>query len=56
MNQPRLSVLPSPTLPVTLTEPLPEWQELPPEYQQELILALASLLLSQAEVRHEPLA
>lgn len=56
INPPSPSVLPALTLPVTQGEPLPEWQELPAECQQELILALASLLLSQPEVRHEQLA
>lgn len=56
LSQPNPCVLPPPALPVTHSDPLPAWQELPPECQQALILALTSLLLSQPEVRHEPLA
>jgi hypothetical protein len=35
---------------------LPNWQELPPECQRELILALAALLIALPEVSHEPIA
>jgi hypothetical protein len=43
-----------------LAESLPRWEELPPDCQQELIQALAALLLRQPatqallETRHEP--
>jgi hypothetical protein len=56
LNPPSPSVSQTASPPVIQSGPLPEWQELPAETQQELILILASLLLSQPEVGHEPLA
>jgi hypothetical protein len=53
LNQPSQSVSQTNPLPVILNDPPPAWQELPPECQRELVLALASLLLSQPEVNHE---
>ncbi len=35
---------------------LPNWQELPPECQRELVLALAALLIGLPEVSHESIA
>lgn len=35
---------------------LPHWEELPPEQQRELIMALAALLMTLPEVSHEPIA
>ena len=35
----------------TLVESLPRWEEIPQRYQQELILALAALLMQQPELQ-----
>lgn len=61
-NPTKQSLTPIQRLPVSpmLAENLPRWEELPPECQQELIQALAALLLQQPatqallDARHEP--
>jgi hypothetical protein len=58
MNEMNLPIPPQTALPATHIESadLPNWQELPPQYQRELVLALAALLIVQPEVSHEPIA
>lgn len=56
MNTPRLTITEQiipPVLQVQSSD-LPNWQDLPQACRQELVLALAALLMEQPEVQHEP--